>query len=186
MTTNRAMKMLALAAAGLMACAAGVAAGASTATGVTSQNHASTDLLPHRGVLSKIITVGTQPVTVTIDVGQVNVYAAVIPQLMTSITVYLSSNDGRPLSHAITAKRVTLERVKPPLRVERLELVPVATLVDDPYNKAYTPSFLPLFARSALLKATIRLETDEETRILRMGQLRVRGLGPILFDGADD
>jgi len=175
--TNLHRSLRSVVAAGLLVWTASVAGAASTVLDGAVLDAAGGATMPSRGTLSKIINLNGERVQVSVDVGQIQFILVPHgpPRLNTSIQVTVGPADGGALTNTISARRVTLERVRPPRRVERLPLQQILTLVPDPTGATYYATRLPEFARNALLKVTVRLETADETRFVRMGNLRVRG-----------
>jgi hypothetical protein len=89
----------------------------------------------------------------------------------TSVRVDLRSADDQPLPE-VTAIRVKLERVKPPVRIYRSRLYPELTFAADPYHAGYGAE-LASFHPGVRLNATVTLTTPHETRVVRVGVVRV-------------
>ncbi len=92
-------------------------------------------------------------------------------QRPTSVRVELSSADNQDLPE-ITAIRVKLERVKPPVRIYRSRLYPELTFAADPRHAGYAAD-ITSFQPGVRLKATVTVTTPHETRIINVGRLRV-------------
>ncbi len=128
---------------------------------------------PPVGSVTRRIRLDTRLVDVVVDVANVSAFAAAWgPRVTSSIHVTVVSADGRPLPE-FRATRVKLERVRPPMRVYTSRLTPAATVVFDPFYAGYSAQ-LAAFAPNALLRATITLVADRQTRTIRVGELRVR------------
>lgn len=137
------------------------------------------DAIDNTGMITKVIRVDGVRVEVKVTAENVSYLdVSSTRQYPTSVSVSLSSADGRTPLPFITPAQVTLERAQPPLRTVRLGMVPVETFMFDPLRSQYFGLSQPNFIRSARLKVTVRLQVEGGTRILRMGELRVRPILP--------
>jgi hypothetical protein len=128
---------------------------------------------PLPGGRTRQINVDGQPVNITVTVNSVSVITeAGTPSYPTSIRVTLDSGDDRDLPQ-ITAIRVKLERVKPPVRIYRSQLFPELTFAADPRHSGYSAN-ITNFHPGVQLKATVTVTTAHETRIVNVGKLRVQ------------
>lgn len=137
------------------------------------------------GEVSKQINVNGRLVTVSATVS--NIWFLLSPNggasqpISTSVRVNLDSADGQDLP-AVRAVRIKLERVKPPMRIYKSQLFIDDTFVFDPKHAGYGGT-ITAFRPGVRLRATVTLTTADETRIVRLGEVRVRPLQPIIFGG---
>lgn len=137
------------------------------------------------GSVSKLINIDGRQVSVSVAV--TNLWFVLSPTpgsgspLTTSVRVNLDSADGQDLPQ-VRAVRIKLERVKPPMRIYKSQLFPDATLVFDPQHVGYGAT-ITTFYPGVRLKATVTLTTNDETRIVRIGEVRVRPPQPIIWKG---
>lgn len=129
------------------------------------------------GNVSRRISVDGRPVDISVSVSNVLITTAGSRALPAAVRVDLNSGDGQALPE-ITAIRVKLERVKPPMRIYRSRLYPELTFAADPLHAGYSAN-LTSFHPGVRLKATVTVVTPNETRIVRVGQVRVRPPGPL-------
>lgn len=178
--TSRAFKGLATAALiGIFA--ASEARAASLLVGSGDETAVVSILSPH-GAVSKRINIDGRPVDITVQVANLILGAAPggRTQSPTGVRVDLSSVDSGPLPE-VTAVRIRLDRVRPPTRVVRLGLLrqPDTFTVPNVANAGYVATMIASFAARAELRATVTIVTPDETRIVRVGNVRVRP--PVTF-----
>lgn len=132
------------------------------------------------GLVTRRISVDGRPVDISVSVSNVLVATGEgggSRALPAAVRVELDSGDRQPLPE-ITAIRVRLERVRPPMRIYRSQLFPELTFAADPLHAGYAAN-LTSFHPGVRLKATVIVETPHETRYVRVGQVRVRPPAPL-------
>lgn len=131
------------------------------------------------GHVTRRISVDGRPVDISVTVSNVliPVTGSGSRSLPAAVRVDLDSGDGEALPE-ITAIRVRLERVRPPLRIYRSALYPELTFAADPLHAGYAAN-ITSFHPGVRLKATVIVETPHETRYVRVGQVRVRPPAPL-------
>lgn len=132
------------------------------------------------GHVTRRISVDGRPVDISVTVRNVLIPVTAgsgSRALPAAVRVGLDSGDGEALPE-ITAIRVRLERVRPPLRIYRSTLYPELTFAADPLHAGYAAN-ITSFHPGVRLKATVIVETPHETRYVRVGQVRVRPPAPL-------
>jgi hypothetical protein len=158
------------------------AGGASLLIGKTGDGPVS--ILPAIGAVTKRINIDGQPVDILVQVSNVSFVTASFEQKPTVARVDLITPEGDMLPE-VTAVRIRLERIRPPMRIVRKALFPEVTAANVPQSSAGYVAELTNFIPGARLKATVTVVTPDETRVVRVGNVRVRPsmvvpVGPIL------
>lgn len=129
------------------------------------------------GAVTRRIRVDGRPVNISVSVANVLITTSAARSLPASVRVDLDSADGQDLPQ-INAVRVKLERVRPPVRIYRSPLYLEQTFAATPLHAGYAAD-LTGFYPGIRLNATVTLETPNHTRIIRVGEVRVRPPAPL-------